>query len=120
MCQVCQDDSRTARPISETTCLREFGGYGACLNPKGHDGDCTDANGHTFTGDMRQSEEISVPSPDDEDMIDAPIFEGTVAKSTERLVPGVYVAWVIATEEYGILKITERYGRKFARMFPRP
>jgi hypothetical protein len=50
MCQVCTDPRRAGRPIRETTCLREFGGYGACLRPVGHTGQCEDVYGYRFTG----------------------------------------------------------------------
>lgn len=50
MCQVCQDPQRKDRPIRETTCLKNFGAYGSCLRPKGHDGKCEDVYGYRFDG----------------------------------------------------------------------
>lgn len=42
----------TLSPLRQTHCLRTFGAYGACIDIPGHTGQCTDAFGYHFDGQV--------------------------------------------------------------------
>lgn len=48
---------------------------------------------------------ISVPNPDFP--FEPPIFEGDSDSAMDKIIPGVYTAWDMNTEEYGTLTVTE-------------